>query len=109
MPFDIKRLADFSMAQASGFDLTNEEESNAFMNLYNARLRSSGVGGGIGGGVGLPLPGGEDFSPFGDDDFGDGDLPMPSIPGEKSKKERDKAKRPRKIAKASRKKNRQRK
>ncbi len=103
----------FSMAQSEGFDLTNEQESNAFMNLYNARLLSSGVGGGvgggIGGGIGLPLPGGDDFSPLGDDDFEDGDLPMPSGPGEKSKKERDKAKRLRKIAKASRKKNRQRK
>jgi len=84
----------FSMAQSEGFDLSKEEDNQAFMALYNARLRSSNFDG-------FPLThydllqGLENFK---------NSLDSPG----KSKKERDKAKHKRKIARASRKKNRKR-
>lgn len=85
----------FSMAQAEGFDLTKKEDNNAFMALYNSRLQAGNFGG-------VPLPG-KDLSLL------SGGFPMDLSPIEKSKKERDKARHKRKIARASRKKNRQRK
>ena len=85
----------FSMAQSEGFDLSNEEDSKAFMALYNSRLQSGSF-------AGIPLPG-PDLSLLG------GGFPFDLKPAEKSKKERDKARHKRKIARASRKKNRKRK
>lgn len=82
----------FSMAQAEGFDLSNEEDNQAFTALYNARLQSDNF-------AGIPLPG-HDLSLLG------GGFPFDLKPVEKSKKERDKARHKRKIARASRKKNR---
>jgi hypothetical protein len=86
----------FSMAQSEGFDLSNEEESNAFRALYNARLQASKFGG-------IPLSDGNELSLL------SGGLPAFGDSGGKSKKERDKARHKRKIARASRKKNRNRK
>lgn len=85
----------FSMAQSEGFDLSKEEDNQAFMALYNARLQAGAFGG-------LPLPGPDIF-------LQGGGFPFDLKPVEKSKKERDKARHKRKIARASRKKNRKRK
>lgn len=85
----------FSMAKSEGFDLSNEEDNQAFMALYNSRLQAGSF-------AGIPLPGHE-LSLLG------GGFPFDLKPIEKSKKERDKARRKRKIARASRKKNRKRK
>lgn len=78
-----------SMAHAQGFDLSDEEQSKSFLSLYNA---------GFLGQIGLP-PDDIGLSLFGDNAPG---------PAAKSKKERDKARHKRKMARASRKKNRQR-
>ena len=85
----------FSMANSEGFDLSNEEENKTFMALYNARLRSGSFGG-------FPLPS-RDLALL------TGGFPVDLSPVEKSKKERDRARHKRKTARASRKKNRQRK
>ncbi len=84
------------MGRGAGFDMSNKEGLDTFMTLYNTNLLSSGGGG-------LPLPGG-DF-PL----LGEGGLILPLGPTGKTKKERDRAKHLRKIARASRKKNRNRK
>lgn len=71
----------FTMAQSAGFDLSDEKESEAFVNLYNASR---------------PLSAESDLSPT-------------LEAGGQRKKDAAKAKRLRKIAKASRKRNRKRK
>jgi hypothetical protein len=77
----------FMMGQAAGFDMTDEKESAAFVNLYNASL---------------PLPGRSDLSLM-------SGLSRLLETGGHQKKDAAKAKHRRKIAKASRKRNRQRK
>ncbi len=72
----------FMMGQNAGFDMTDEKESNAFLNLYNANLLLSRSG---------------------------GDAPPAMGPGGQRQKNAAKAKRTRKIAKESRRKNRKRK
>jgi len=70
----------FMMGQAAGFDMTDAKESAAFINQYNASL---------------PLPGSSDPS-------------LTWEPGSHRKKDAAKAKHRRKLAKASRKRNRKR-
>jgi|SRR5215510_4862997 len=71
----------FTMGQSSGFDMTNPEELDKFMNAYNLNLASSR----------------------------NSNVPPTSVHGERNKKDATKIKRLRKIAKDSRKKNRKRK
>ncbi|MBL8172740.1 MAG: hypothetical protein JNJ50_31740 [Acidobacteria bacterium] len=72
----------FSLARSHGFDLSDEKQSNAFLGMYNAGL--------LGGG-GLPaMPSDIDLSLLGG---------LPGT-GTKSKKERDKARHKRKLARA---------
>ena len=79
----------FSLARSHGFDLSDEKQSNDFKGLYDADL----LGGGL-----PAMPGDIDLLLLGG---------LPSQ-GRKSKNDRDKAHHKRKLARASRKKNRQR-
>lgn len=84
----------FTMARNTGFDMTNEEEAAAFINLYNASLR---------------LPGSNDPSLA----LGTGGSPASDLlraigTGGEKKKADPRARRRRKIARESRKRNRQR-
>jgi hypothetical protein len=81
----------FTMGQKAGFDMSDEKENEAFINWYNARIASSRQG---------------DLSWA----LGMGDMEgAPSGTGGARRKADQKAKRRRKLARESRKKNRQRK
>ncbi len=83
----------FMMGQSSGFDMTNQTESDAFMAAYNAGLLAQAPGG-----FPSPLPEFDNVSGF----LGSG-LPE----ARRSKKvDQSKKKKARKMAKASQKKNR---
>ena len=76
-----------TMGQSAGFDMTDQEDMNRFMQLYNANFLS--------GEAALPLPAGEGVPDFGSD----------ISKSSQSKKSDTKKKKLRKVNKASHKKN----
>ena len=85
----------FMMGQNAGFDMTEEKDSAAFINLWNANLRHSGQND-----PSRRLASGDDI---------DRDLSRPLGVGGEKRKADPKAKRRRKLARESRKRNRKRK
>jgi len=85
----------FTMGKNAGFDMTDEEDSAAFINLWNANLRLSGQN--------------DPLRALGTGDDIDNDLLRKLEIGGEKRKADPKAKRRRKLARESRKRNRKRK